>query len=63
MLIVWSVNNKAGTYLHNGIVHGPKKEEMPLLETVWMGLESIVLSEISLSKKDMYHMISLLSGT
>ena len=30
--------------------------------TVWMDLESIMLSEISLSEKDKYHMISLIYG-
>ena len=30
--------------------------------TVWMDLENIVLSEIRLSEKDKYHMISLICG-
>ena len=39
-----------------------KKELLPFV-TQWMDLESILLSEISQSVKDKYHMISLLSGT
>ena len=31
--------------------------------TVWMELESIMLSEISQAVKDKYHMISPISGT
>ena len=39
-----------------------KKEPLPFT-TVWMELESIMLSEISQVVKDKYHMISLISGT
>ena len=39
-----------------------KKELLPFA-TVWMDLEIIMLSEISQSEKDKYHMISPLSGT
>ena len=39
-----------------------KKELLPFA-TVWMNLESIVLSEISQAVKDKYHMISPISGT
>ena len=35
-----------------------KKNILPFV-TVWMGLENIMLSEISQSEKDKYHMISL----
>ena len=37
-----------------------KKEPLPFL-TVWMELESIMLSEISQTVKDKYHMISLIN--
>ena len=36
-----------------------KKEVLPFV-TVWMDLENIMLSEIYLSEKDKYHMISLI---
>ena len=39
-----------------------KKEPLPFA-TTWMGLESIMLSEISQAVKEKYHIISLLSGT
>ena len=39
-----------------------KKELLPFA-TVWMDLESIMLSEISQTVKDKYHMISPISGT
>ena len=39
-----------------------KKELLPFV-TVWMELESIMLSEISQAVKDKYHMITLISGT
>ena len=39
-----------------------KKELLPFV-TVWMDLESIVLSEVSQVVKDKYHMISPISGT
>ena len=39
-----------------------KKELLSFVAT-WMELESIVLSEISQTVKDKYHMISPISGT
>ena len=39
-----------------------KKELLPFA-TAWMGLESIMLSEISQAMKDKYRMISPLTGT
>ena len=38
-----------------------KKEILPFV-TAWMDLESMMLSEISQSEKDKYHMISLIRG-
>ena len=37
------------------------KKSLPFA-TVWMDLENIMLSEISQSDKDKYHMISLIHG-
>ena len=39
-----------------------KKEKILPFETVWKGLDNIMLSEISQSEKDKHHMISLISG-
>ena len=44
--------------LHNGILLSHKKKETLPFVTAWVDLESIVLSEISQSVKDKYHMIS-----
>ena len=38
-----------------------KNEIMPFAAT-WMGLELIILSEVSQTEKDIYHMISLICG-
>ena len=38
-----------------------KKKILPFM-TVWMDLENIMLSEMSQSEKDKYHMISLMHG-
>ena len=37
-----------------------KKKKIYPYATAWMGLENIMLSEISQSEKDQYHMISLI---
>ena len=39
-----------------------KKNEILPFATTWMELECIMLSEISQSEKDKYHMISLICG-
>ena len=39
-----------------------KNKKILPFETVWMDLESIMLSEISQSEKDKYHMISCICG-
>ena len=40
-----------------------RKKELQPFATAWMELESIMLSEISQTVRDKYHMISLLTGT
>ena len=47
-------------HLHNGILLSHKKKTVLPFVTVWMNLENIMLSEISQSYKDKYHMISLI---
>uniref|UniRef100_A0A671EI66 Uncharacterized protein n=1 Tax=Rhinolophus ferrumequinum TaxID=59479 RepID=A0A671EI66_RHIFE len=39
-----------------------KKKEILPFATTWMDLENIMLSEISQTEKDKYHMISLICG-
>ena len=49
-------------HLHNGILPGIIKKKILPFGIVWMDLESIMISEISQSEKDKYHMISLMRG-
>ena len=49
-------------YTHNGILLSIKKDEILPFVTTWMDLEGIMLSEISQTEKDKYHMISLICG-
>ena len=39
-----------------------KKNDIMTFAAVWMDLEIIILSEISQTKKDKYHMTSLIGG-
>ena len=39
-----------------------RKKELLSFTTAWMELETVMLSEISQSVKDKYHMISLIRG-
>ena len=39
-----------------------KKNEIMTFAATWMDLEIIVLSEVSQTEKDKYHMISLICG-
>ena len=39
-----------------------KKKKNLRFETAWMDLENIILSEISQSERDKYHMIPLICG-
>ena len=49
----------AAAHLHNGILLRQNKDILALA-TVWKDVENIMLSEISQSEKDKYHMISLI---
>ena len=44
-------------YIHNGILLGSEKNEIWPFATTWMELEGIMLSEISQSEKDRYHIV------
>ena len=46
-------------HLHRGIVLGHKNKKILHFVTAWMDMECIMLSEISQSEKDKYHMIHL----
>ena len=53
------MDKNAEVHLHNGILLGYKKKKILPFLTAWMNPESIVLSELSKSEKDKYHIISL----
>ena len=46
------------THIHGGILFSHKKNEIMSFATAWMDLEVIILSEVSQTGKDKYHMIS-----
>ena len=48
----------AHTHTHTGILCSHQKDEILPFITTWMELEGIMLSEVSQSEKDKYHMIS-----
>ena len=51
-------------HIYNGILLSHKKEKnkiMPFAAT-WMDLEIVILSEVSQTQKDKYHMILLICG-
>ena len=50
------------TYIYNEILLGHQKHEILPFATTWMDLENIVLSEVSQTEKDKYHIISLICG-
>ena len=46
----------------NGILLSHKKNEIMLFAATWMDLEIIILSEVSQTEDNKYHMISLICG-
>ena len=48
--------------VHNGILPRHKKNEIMPFAATWMDLEIIILSEVSQTEKDKYHMISVICG-
>ena len=50
-------------FIYNGGLRGNEKNEIWPFVATWMELESVMLSEISHTEKDTYHMVSLLCGS
>ena len=49
-------------HIYNRILLSPKKKEIMPFAATWIDLEIIILSELSQTEKDKYHMISLICG-
>ena len=57
--------NAVHTHTHthtNGVLHSHKIYEIVPFETTCLDLQDIMLSEISQTEKDKYHMIPLING-
>ena len=49
-------------HIYNGILFNIKKNKIMPFAATWIDLEIIILSEVSQTEKDKYHMISLICG-
>jgi len=49
-------------YMYSGILLSHKKNKIIPFAATWMDLELIILSKVSQTEKDKYHMISLICG-
>ena len=48
-------------HIYNGILAIKKNKIMPFA-AIWMDLEIVILSEVSQTEEDKYHMVSLMCG-
>ena len=48
--------------MYSGILLSHKKNKIMPFAATWMDLELIILSKVSQTEKDKYHMISLICG-
>ena len=49
-------------HTYNGILLSHKKNEIMPFAATWMDLDIVILSEVSQTQKDKYHMILLICG-
>ena len=56
------VDKKVMVRIYNGILLSYKQESSLTFATAWMGLDGIMLSEVSQPDKDKCHMISFICG-
>ena len=47
-------------HIYNGILSAIKKKEIMPFAATWMALEIVILNEVSQTKKEKYHITSLL---
>ena len=60
---MWGVHTYTHTHTHTHEYYlAIKKNEIMSFAATWMDLDIIILSEVSQTEKDKYHMISLLCG-
>ena len=49
-------------HLYSGVLHSRKNNDILKFAGNWMDLENFILSEVTQTQKDKYHMYSLISG-
>ena len=54
--------DKDVVYIYNGILLSHKKNDIMPFVVTWMDVQIIILSEVSQTEKDKYHMVSLICG-
>ena len=62
MSIDRGINKEDVVHIYNGILLGHKKNKMMPFAATWMDLEIVIMSEVSQTQKDKYHMILLIRG-
>ena len=55
------MNKENVVHLHNGVLHSRKNNVILKFAGKWMELENIILSEVTQTQKEKYHMYSLIS--
>ena len=60
MFIYRGMDKDNVVHIYNGILLSIKKNEIMPFAATWVDLEIIILSEVSQTEKDKYHMISLI---
>ena len=62
MSINRGTHKEAGVHIDDGLLHSRKKNEVMPSAATWMDLETVILSEVSQTEKEKYHMTSLICG-
>ena len=62
MSIDRGIDKEDVVHIYNGILLSHKKNEIMPYAATWMHLEIIILSELSQTQEDKYHVISLICG-
>ena len=62
MSIDRGIDKEDVVHIYNGILLGHKKNKMMPFAATWMDLEIVIMSEVSQTQKDKYHMILLIRG-